>query len=244
MIDLLCLVSPVLPPLTVLQKGEKFAHNWSFLYCSSIQRGPGHYQNLLQNIGMWSWWQSKRFSLRSQSQILAAQLITISSTNTQEYAGAFSDTNVGMRSLENLHSRDSYHVRNHCHHHPNIFFLRELGTIPAQTEQLQPSVSCILRCKPVSFEFLAMMYDLSKTLLKLLLLPIQNLSGTNSGIFLLYSGRYITKYITINKDFYNRFDCNLMMKFNKIQLPDLLPYISCLKLSFLPTERKTDPQLV
>lgn len=121
------------------------------------------------------------------------------------------------------------------------FFLRELGMIPPQTEQLKPSVSYILCCKPISFEFLATMYDLSKILLKLLLLLIQNLSGTNSGIFLLYSGRYITKYITINKDFYNRFDCNLMMKFNEIQLPDLLPYIPCLKLFILPTERKTDP---
>lgn len=194
---------------------------------------------------MWGWWQSKRFSLRPQSQILTAQLITISSTNTQEYAGAFSNVDVGMRGLENPHSRDSQHGRNHCHHHPSIFFfLRKLGMIPAQTEQLQPSVSYILCCKPISFEFLATMYDLSKILLKLLLLPIQNLSGTNSGIFLLYSGRYITKYITINKDFYNRFDCNLMMKFNEIQLPDLLPYIPCLKLFILPTERKTDPQLI
>lgn len=61
-----------------------------------------------------------------------------------------------------------------------------------------------------------MMYDLYKILLELLFLPIQNPSGTNSEIFLGYSVRYFTIYITNNKDLYNRCGRNLTIKFSEI----------------------------
>lgn len=138
-------------------------------------------------------------------------------TITRDYAAAFSDVNMGMRALEGPHSVIANTVMSWRSQQllppPKQLFLNTTGK-SSSTNWTTPA-SCIrypLLCTWLSFELLAVMYDLFKILLELLVLPIQIPSGTNSGIFLVYSGRYFTKYITKNKDLYHVFSWNLIIK--------------------------------